>query len=209
MSSLGLRAQRLLLAGALCLGGCAGNDDPEREAYAKLQGIYDLTSIERFRGSCDASGAPAPLAAIPKLWVAYVVEHGVPDTQLQAHGCSSAEQCRQQAADARADGVANYDTDFARYVYSRVSESGAIDGVGVDLVGVVGDKCRLELEQTFVERQGDETIFSARYRVGEEYAPESDGSCAQRQDLSDQWRAWTEHECTRFDVVRARFNADL
>jgi hypothetical protein len=149
------------------------------------------------------------LPAIPKLWVAYMVERGVPDTQLHAHGCSSVEQCRKQATDVQADGRADYDTDFTRYVYSRVADDGAIDGVGVNLRGVVDDKCRLELEETFVERQGSDTVFSARYRVGTEYDPESDGSCANRQDLTDQWRSWTEHECTYFDVVRARFNEDL
>ncbi|HEX2871271.1 MAG TPA: hypothetical protein VHP33_08445 [Polyangiaceae bacterium] len=202
-------AQRLLVMGALGLAGCASDDDPEVEAYAKLEGVYELASIERFAGACDDSGAATSLPAIPKLWVAYIVEQGVPDTQLHAHGCSSVEQCRTQAADVQADGDAGYDTDFTRYVYSRVADDGTIDGVGVNLRGVVDDKCRLELEETFVERVGDEAIFSARYRVGAEYDPESDGSCATRQDLSDQWRSWTKHECTHFDVVRARFSEDL
>ena len=202
-------AQRLLVIGAVAFAGCASSDDPEVEAYAKLEGVYELESIERFVGACDDAGTANSLAAIPKLWVAYVVEHGVPDTQLHAHGCSSVEQCRTQAEDSQADGVANYATDFTRYVYSRVAGSGAIDGVGVNLVGVVDDKCRLDLEETFVERHGDDAVFSARYRVGAEYDPESDGSCATRQDLADQWRSWTEHDCTHFDVVHARFSEDL
>jgi hypothetical protein len=209
MTTFWRRALPVLAAGALCLGGCASSDDPEVEAYAKLEGVYELESIERFVGACDDSGAAKSLAAIPKLWVAYVVEHGVPDTQLHAHGCSSVEQCRTQAADAQADGVANYATDFTRYVYSRVAGSGAIDGVGVNLVGVVDDNCRLELEETFVDRNGDDAVFSARYRVGAEYDPESDGSCADRQDLANQWRSWTGNDCTHFDVVHARFSEDL
>jgi hypothetical protein len=209
MKTLLRRAQRVLAAGALCLTGCASNADPEVEAYAKLEGVYELESIERFAGACDASGTAKSLPVIPKLWVAYIVEHGVPDTQLHAHGCSSAEQCRTQAADAQEDGVANYATDFTRYVYSRVSDSGAIDGVGVALVGVIDGKCRLELEQTSVERHGDDAVFSARHRVGAEYDPESNGSCAARQDLADQWRSWTAHECTHFDVVHARFSEGL
>lgn len=203
------RARPALVTGVLYLTGCASSDDPEVEAYAKLEGVYDLESITRFVGSCDDSGAAKSLDAIPELWVAYIVEHGVPDTQLHAHGCSSVEQCRTEAADAQEDGVANYATDFTRYVYSRVSDGGAIDGVGVTSVGVVDGKCRLELEQTSVERHGDEAVFTARHRVGAEYDPESNGSCATRQDLADQWRSWTAHECTRFDVVRARFSEDL
>lgn len=202
-------ARAFLVAGALSLTACASNDDLELEAYAKLEGVYDLTSIERFAGACDDSGTATSLPAIPKLWVAYVVEHGVPDTQLHAHGCSSVEQCRTQAADVQADGSADYDTDFTRYVYSRVADDGGIDGVGVNLLGVVDDMCRLELEETFVERQGADTVFSARYRTGTEYDPESDGSCAARQDLADQWRSWTEHRCSHFDVVHARFREAL
>lgn len=209
MTTFWRRALPVLAAGALCAAGCAANDDPEVEAYAKLEGVYDLISIERFAGACDASGTAKSLPAIPKLWVAYIVEQGVPDTQLHAHGCSSTEQCRQQAADVQADGNADYDTDFTRYVYSRVADDGTIDGVGVNLVGVVEDKCRLELEETFVEHAGDEAMFSARYRIGAEYDPESDGSCPPRQDLADQWRSWTTHECTHFDVVHARFSEDL
>jgi hypothetical protein len=209
MTTLWRLALPVLAAGALGLAGCASNDDPEVEAYAKLEGVYDLTSIERFAGACDDSGTATSLPAIPMHWVAYIVEQGVPDTQLHAHGCSSVEQCRTQAADAQADGSADYDTDFTRYVYSRVADDGVIDGVGVNLVGVVDGKCRLELEETFVEREGAEATFSARYRVGTEYDPESDGSCATRQDLTDQWRSWTQHACTHFDVVHARFSEDL
>ena len=171
-------AQRLLVIGAVAFAGCASSDDPEVEAYAKLEGVYELESIERFVGACDDAGTANSLAAIPKLWVAYVVEHGVPDTQLHAHGCSSVEQCRTQAEDSQADGVANYATDFTRYVYSRVAGSGAIDGVGVNLVGVVDDKCRLDLEETFVERHGDETLYS--------HAPRLPGKQkGQRPDASD------------------------
>lgn len=209
MTTFWRRALPVLAIGVLCVTGCASSDDAEVEAYTKLEGVYALESIERFTGACDDSGTAKSLPAIPKLWVAYIVEHSAPDTQLHAHGCSSVEQCRRQADDAQEDGVADYDTDFTRYVYSRVSDSGAIDGVGVNLVGVVDDKCLLELEETFVERQGDDTVFSARYRVGAEYDPASDGSCAPRQDLADQWRSWTTHECTHFDVVRTRFSEDL
>jgi hypothetical protein len=210
MKTLGPRLASLLLVGsAVSLAGCGSNDDPEVAAYAELEGIYDVVSIERFAGACDASGNGSEFASVPNLWVAYIVEQGVPDTQLHAHGCSSAEQCRKQAADVQADGKPSTSTDFARYIYSRVSDNGAIDGVGVNRVGIIKEKCRLELEESFVERQADEVVFSARGRIGAEYDPEADGSCANRQDLADQWRTWTDHECTHFDVVRTRFAEDL
>jgi hypothetical protein len=203
------RHAQVMAACAVCLLGCGAKNDEEAAAYAKLEGLYELTSIQRFAGACDDSGDATTLNAIPNLWVVYVVENGVPDTQLHAHGCSSAEHCRQQAADVQADGSPDYATDFARYVYSRFSADGTIDGVGVDLIGVVDGKCRLELEQSSVHRDGDLATFSARYRAGAQYAPEPDGSCAPRPDLAHEWQSWTNNECSRFDVVSASFKEAL
>lgn len=195
--------------GLACVGllsGCSGGDDAEADAYAELEGIYELTGVDRYAEACEASGDPSHPQGVPGYWVAYTVTRNVPDIQLHAHGCPTLEQCRVMAEDVRSDGrldsLRGYD--FTQHVYSRVSSDGAIDGVGVTQLGVLDGSCRLVLEQTSIERAEGETRFVERERWGVEYAPAADGDCATRDDLASQWRDWTDHACRRVDVIRTR-----
>lgn len=195
-----------VLVWATLLVGCAEPDDPEAAAYAELEGIYAIDSVELYPGACEESGDAEQSSDFSSHWVAYTVSRNVPDVELHAHGCTSPEHCRQQASDVQADGALDRNDSFrfAQLVYSRVSSDGAIDGVGVTLVGVVGDSCRLVLEESSVVQSGGETLFKARERVGVEYPPAADGSCPPRDDLSAEWRNWTDHACTELMVIRTR-----
>lgn len=199
-----MRFARVLVWSTL-LVGCAEPDDPEAAAYAELEGIYEIDSVERYPGACEETGRAQQSSDFSSHWVAYTVSRNVPDVQLHAHGCTNPEDCRAQAADVQADGF--FERGFFRFahlVYSRVSSEGAVDGVGVTLAGVVGDSCRLLLEESSVVRSGGETLFKARERVGAEYPPAADGTCPPREDLSAEWRSWTDHTCTDFMVIRTR-----
>lgn len=192
---------------SLWLGACGGSGDPEAEAYAKLEGIYEITSVDRYPGACEARGEAQAVDDFSAYWVAFEVSRQVPDLQLHAHGCTTPERCRDQALDVQADGSLDSSSywAFQRHVYSRVASDGAIDGVGVTLVGVLEGKCRLVLEETSIAQAADETLFQARERTGTEYEPDSDGSCPQREDLSAKWRDWTDHPCLGFDVIHTRW----
>jgi hypothetical protein len=199
-----MRVAGVLVCSTL-LVGCAEPDDPEAAAYADLEGIYEIDSVERYPGACDEGGRAEQSSDFSSYWVAYAVSRNVPDVQLHAHGCGSPEHCREQASDVQADGALDHGFfHFTRLVYSRVSSDGAIDGVGVTLVGVVGNSCRLFLEESSVAQSGEETLFKARERLGVEYPPAADGSCPPRDDLSAEWRNWTDHQCTDFTVIRTR-----
>lgn len=189
------------------LVGCAEPDDLETEAYAKLEGIYQLTSVDRYPSACGAQGEAQELDDAPPYWVAFKVSQQVPDVQLHAHGCASPERCREQALDVQADGSLDSSTywDFQRHVYSRVASDGTVDGVGVRALGVVEGACQLTLQETSIAGAADETLFEARRRAGAEYPPDSNGGCSSRDDLAAQWRDWTDNSCLGFDVIHTRW----
>lgn len=195
-----------VLASLLLLQSCA-EGDPEAAAYDNLEGIYEIASVVRYPERCEPSGEGQQTPDFSSYWVAYKVSHGVPDLQLHAHGCRSIDRCRALAQDVQEDGRLDSTRylDFTRHVYSRVSDEGVVEGVGVTLVGVVADDCRLVLEQTSVATGQDETLFQSRERLGAEYAPEADNTCSTRDDLSAEWRSWTTQPCLGFEVIHARF----
>jgi hypothetical protein len=88
------------------------------------------------------------------------------------------------------------------------TNDGVVEGIGVTLVGIVADDCRLLLEQTSVASGQNQTLFQASERLGAEYPPESDNTCATRDDLAAEWRSWTAQPCVGFEVIHARFAED-
>jgi hypothetical protein len=188
------------------VAGCGPEQDEEAATYTKFEGVYEITEAVRYPDACEPGGTEVTRDDASPYWVAYVVTRKVPDVQLHAHGCSSVERCRSIARDVQDDGQLDSGSyfDFAKYEYSRVSSDGAIDGVGVTLVGVIDGSCRLLLEESSIAVRGEAVDFRARYREGTDYEPDADGTCSARDDLSAEWREWTDHPCTAYEVSRTR-----
>jgi hypothetical protein len=181
-------------------GGGAGMSGADGEMYQvgrSLEGIYELTEHRLNQQTCEAGGAYVEGHAFFALSVL-----GRPAlAEVHVISCESEDACRTTR-----DAFMTGGSFLSNFYFVLLEADGEDSLVGEQTVAIrAGDVCFRQLTDAVLERAEDGSLsIEAKYWVGEDYAPDSGGSCNTGEGAPNM-----DEPCTELERLSAERVADF